>query len=279
MSPRSDPAALRWLIGVELANYRAETGMTLSEAAIATGISRPKLGHMETGRYQQNPEDVAKALKSYEIADNDISRVVSMTGNSGRRAWWSSWNDIVAPWLRLYLGLEGMAESLFAYDPNVIKGLFQTEEYASALTNGTERARADRVERFVGLRRARATRLTDPLPLKVEAVVGEAGLRLAVGSPKLRRAQYAHLLELAALDNVIIRVVRPEDGYHQALPGHFSILNFTAARSISYVELQDDAVYQSAPAKVWPYRAAADSLRRVAMSASDSTAFIRSLLD
>jgi DNA-binding XRE family transcriptional regulator len=47
---RSDPSALRWLVGVELAHFRKLAGLSIAEAVQRTGITRAKIGHMETGR-------------------------------------------------------------------------------------------------------------------------------------------------------------------------------------------------------------------------------------
>jgi transcriptional regulator with XRE-family HTH domain len=48
------------LIGVELARYRTEAGLSLSELSTACGIGKPKLGHMETGRSTRYPGDIRK---------------------------------------------------------------------------------------------------------------------------------------------------------------------------------------------------------------------------
>ncbi|MGH3621003.1 MAG: helix-turn-helix domain-containing protein [Sciscionella sp.] len=58
MAVRGDPSALRWLIGVQLTNYRKRSGKKLNEAAAAIGCSPGKVGHMESGRNQQQPSEI-----------------------------------------------------------------------------------------------------------------------------------------------------------------------------------------------------------------------------
>ena len=279
MTPRNDPAALHWLVGAELANYRAETGLSLSEAAEATGISRAKLGHMETGRYKQNPDDVLALLKSYEVDRTDVERVAALAAIHARKAWWAPWKPVVAEWFGLFLGLEGMAESVVTYEPCVIPGVLQTKEYAEAITaENNWGVRRDLVGRFAKLRLARAARLHDPIPLRLHAFIGESALRLRVGTSDMRQDQLKHLLALASQPNIIIQVVRPEDGVHNAMGAPLHVMRFTLARPIAFVQLLDDGKYLSAPGQVWSYIGATESLERVAMSPRDSKILIKSMI-
>jgi hypothetical protein len=172
-----------------------------------------------------------------------------------------------------------LAESEFTFEPIIIPGLLQTEEYAAAATANTPRVRADHGERFVGFRMARTRRLTDPeRPLRLHAVLTEGALRLAVGDLELRRAQLQHLLAMAELPTVTIQVVRPEDGLHTALNGQFVVLGFENVRSIGYVELHDGAVYLQDPDQVQTYTMVAENLQRVALGPEQSVAFIQSMI-
>lgn len=279
MVPRGDPAPLRWLIGVELARYRNLAKLSLAGASERTGMSKAKLGHLETGRQQQAPDDIADLLDAYGAEQRDIDRLTSLTGRADEATWWAPWAQVVPDWLKTFVGLEGLAESEFTFEPIIIPGLLQTEEYAAAATAGTPRVRADHGERFVGFRMARTRRLTDPeRPLRLHAVFTEGALRLAVGDPELRRAQLRHLLAMAELPTVTIQVVRPEDGLHTALNGQFIVLGFENVRSIGYVELHDGAVYLQDPDQVQTYTMVAENLQRVALGPEQSVAFIQSMI-
>jgi transcriptional regulator with XRE-family HTH domain len=279
MVPRGDPAPLRWLIGVELARHRHAAKLSLTEASDHSGISRAKLGHLETGRQQQDPDDIIRLLKTYQVDQGDIDRLISLTSRADEATWWAPWAQVVPDWLKTFVGLEGLAECEFVFEPLIIPGLLQLEQYAAAVTANTPRVRADHSERFVGFRIARTRRLTDPeRPLKVHAVLTEGALRLAVGSPELRRAQLQHLLALAALPTVTIQVVRPEDGPHTALTGQFVLLGFESVRSIGYVELHDGALYLQDADQVRTYNMVRKDLQRAALSPERSIALIQSML-
>jgi transcriptional regulator with XRE-family HTH domain len=279
MVSRGDPAPLRWLIGVELARHRRAAKLSLTEASDHSGISRAKLGHLETGRQLQDADDITRLLKTYQVDQADIDRLISLTNRADDTTWWAPWAQVVPDWLKTFVGLEGLAESEFVFEPIIIPGLLQTEEYAAALTANTPRVRADHSERFVGFRIARTRRLTDPdRPLMLHAVLTDSALRLAVGSPELRRAQLRHLLAMTELPTVTIQIIRPEDGPHTALTGQFVVLGFESVRSIGYVELHDGALYLQDADQVGTYSMVAKDLQRAALTPERSRALIQSML-
>jgi transcriptional regulator with XRE-family HTH domain len=270
---------LRWLIGTELARYRNEAHLSLNAAAERAGLSRAKLNHLEMGRQQQDPDDIATVLAAYGAPPRDIDRLASLTGRADEATWWAPWAAVVPDWLKTFVGLEGLAEEEFTFEPTIIPGLLQTQDYAAAVTADSPRVRRDHGERFVGFRMARTRRLTDTdRPLHLHAVLTDGALRLAVGSEKLHRAQLQHLVERAKLPNVTLQVVRPEDGPHTALTGPFMILDFDAARPICYVELQDGALYLQEPDQVSTYRMVARNLEQVALGPEQSIAHIEAMM-
>jgi transcriptional regulator with XRE-family HTH domain len=278
VGPRTDPSALRWLIGAELGRYRREAALSLSELAAASGIGKPKLGHMESGRYQQFPDDIAAVLRACGADQATVDRLTALATRSDARTWWAPWATVMPDWFKTYVGLEGLAEAAFVFESMVIPGLLQTEEYAQALTLGTGFVRPDHAERFVAFRQTRARRLTDDEPMRLHAVIGEAALRLRVDGDATRRAQLAHLAALSERPNVTVQVLRPEDGPHAATPlGKFVLLEFPQVRPIAYTEVLDGAMYVQDPDGVRTYSMVADNLRQVALSPAESRALIKEL--
>ena len=279
MAPRRDPSPLRWLIGVELGRYREATGMSLSEVADRAGMSRAKVGHLETGFQQQDPDDIATLLALYDVEARGVDRLTALTTCADRTTWWAPWAHVLPDWLKTFVGLEGLAEAEFIFEPMIVPGLLQTAEYATAITAETPRVRPDHGERVVNFRLARANRLTDEdQPLRLHAVIGEAALRLAVGSPEMRNAQLKHLIKMAALPNVTIQIIRPEDGFHTATSGKFILLDFEDARPIAYNEMHDGAVYLQDQEQVRSYKLSAENLQRVALGPEKSAALLRTML-
>ena len=276
----ADPSPLRWLIGTELKRAREQARLSLNEAAEVTRLSRHRINHLERGTTPQDPEDITALLTAYEVPAKDIDRLTTLTGRADQSTWWAPWAAVVPDWLKTMVGLEGLAESVFTFQPLNIPGLLQTQEYASAITANSRSIRPDHGERFVGFRMARTRRLTDQeRPLSLHAVITESALRLAVGPPDVRREQLHHLVAMADLPNVTLQVARPEDGPHPALGGNFVIFGFgSAARPVVYVELQDGAVYLQDQEQVAAYTMASSDVQRVAMSPEQSRELIASML-
>ncbi|MEU5691676.1 helix-turn-helix transcriptional regulator [Actinosynnema sp. NPDC020468] len=275
MTARNDPSALRWLIGVELANHRKQVAITPQQVQESTGIARAKLSSMENGRYQQMPEDILVLLEFYGVSRHDIDRLISLTGNGEGKTWWAPWTHLVPDWFKTFVGLEGLAGSEFLFEPMVIPGLLQTEAYAQAITEATGFVRRDHADRFASFRLTRANRLTEEEPLRLQAVIGEAALRLNVGTPEIRQEQLKHLHEMAQRPNIGIQVLRPEDGPHTATTGPMVILDFDHARSIAYSERLDGAVYVQDQDDVRTYKMASRNLQSVAMSTQRSLALLK----
>ena len=274
-------SALRWLIGVELARYRSQAGLTLSALAEKTGISKQKLGHLETAERNQSAADIATVLTACGATQHDVHHVESLVHLDDTTHWWDTWSDVVPEWLRTFIGLEALASSEFLFEPIFLPGLLQTEAYARALLARALRVRPDHAERVVQFRMARAHRLFEAVsPLQLRAVVNEQALRLQVGSREVLAEQYGHLLAAAQRPNITIQVVRPDAGPHPAGAGQFVLFKFSAARPLAYIELQDYAIYHTDPPRVEAYASSAEVLaENVALSPAESQAFIRKVAD
>lgn len=274
----SAPSALQWLIGVELQHFRNDAELSLTELAEVSGISRPKLGHLESGRTAQYPGDIRKFLKACRVEKEHIDRLVLLSSRTDDASWLGAWADVASDWLRTMVGLESLACKEFVFEPIVLPGLVQTESYARAMTTGASRVRPSTTERLVEFRMERARLLSKEEPLELHAVINEQALRLKVGDQKILNEQYRHLLDMTEHPNVTLQVVRAEAGLHSATTGQFMLLDFIDARSIVYIEIQDAAVFVDDPARVHTYTLSTQSLERVALSPGESAALIESLI-
>ncbi|WNV90483.1 helix-turn-helix transcriptional regulator [Umezawaea sp. Da 62-37] len=272
------PSALQWLIGVELSYFRRQEGMSLTDLAEASGIGKPKLGHLETGRTNQYPGDIRKLLKACGVDKEHIDRIVLLSSRADEASWVGPWTDVVSDWLRTMVGLESLARKEFVFEPIVLPGLLQTEGYARAMTLGASLVGPDSAARLIEFRMERTRLLSKEEPLELHAVFNEQALRLRVGNKKVMNEQYRHLLGLAELPNVTLQVVKPEAGLHDAVTGQFMLLDFIDARSIVYIEIQDAAVFVDDMARVRTYTLSTQSLERVALSPAESAALIESLI-
>lgn len=80
--------------------------------------------------------------------------------------------------------------------------------------------------RNLAIRLKRRERLEGPDPLTYDTIVDETALRRPLGHGALRREQLAHLIEVADLPNVTLRVLPISVGANLGMRGAFHLLTF-----------------------------------------------------
>lgn len=180
------------------------------------------------------------------------------------------------PLLGRYLGLEAWARLVASYDALVIRGLFQTREYATALIRAGHPSLSDpEVQRRVDLRMERQKVLIrEPEPLQLWSVLDEAALRRPVGGPKVMRAQLAHLVKRAERPNIDLQVLPLDSGAHAGLDGTFTVLDFPLELpgdpGTVYVQNRLKGVYYEEPVEIDEYRQILTRLRAEAITPTES---------
>lgn len=263
---RADPSALRWLIGNELRLSRERVGRKQSEAAGVLSCSQAKINYLEIGRNTQRPEEVTALLRFYGADVAVIDRLAALAGRADGGTWWADFEDVVPNWFATFVGLEGLAESEFAYETMTLPGLLQTADYAGGLLGGHLRVPVIDVEQVVNLRMARQDVLDAELPLRFTTVIEESVLDRAVGGHDAMQAQLRHLLTLTERDNVNVQVMPLSVPVHDGLDGEFMLLDFREARSIGYIEYPTGAVYIQDHDQLSVYAMAAERLCEAALS-------------
>src|SRR5215468_4604527 len=187
------PTVLRMMLGNQLHQLREAAGVTTEQAGYEIRASRSKISRMENGRVSFKERDVADLLTLYGITDEQVrGSMLSLARQANTPGWWSKYGDVLADWFEAYLGLEAAASVIRTFELQFVHGLFQTEDYARAVTRlGYRAASAEEIERRVSLRLKRQELLTRPQPQQVWAVIDEGALRRPVGGRAVMRAQLA----------------------------------------------------------------------------------------
>ncbi|MBF6064653.1 helix-turn-helix domain-containing protein [Nocardia terpenica] len=271
---RSDPAALRFLIGHDLRVSREKAGMKQTEAAKVLGCNQPKINYLETGKTQQKPDEVTALLRAYGADVEHVDRIASLAGQADRTTWWAPFSDVLPDWFRTFVGLEGLAVGQFVYRSRIIPGQMQTENYATAVLEGGLQIALMDVPQVVRSRMARQ-RLTDDLhPLKIVAVLEEAVLDRLVGGPVVMHEQLQHLLDLMQRENVELHIMPTRVATHDGINDEFMLLDFAEAQSIGYLEFAAGALYVQDQEQVRLYKMMAERMCAAALSALESAEVI-----
>ena len=240
MPERGSPnLARRRRLAAELRRLRERAGLTGDEATERLGWSASsKLSRIELAKSGVKSADLQSLLDLYEVTvarREELTLLAEESRTSGA---------VQAAGMRLpgeqvaYLEYEAEAEAIWIWDPQVIPGLFQTEDYARALLQAwvTRFALPSAgVDRRIETYRLRQEVLTRDAPPQVSAVIDESVLRRRVGEPSVMRAQLERLAQISELPNVDIRVLLL-NGEHLLATGSFYYLRF---RQLHDVPLND----------------------------------------
>jgi len=280
--PRGGPTVLRIMLGNQLRRLREAGGITPDEAGYEIRGSRSKISRIEHGRVGFKERDVEDLLTLYGVTDEELrASMLTLARQANTPGWWAKYNDVLPVWFEPYLGLETAASLIRSFELQFVHGLFQTEDYARAVTIlGYGPGAIDEIERRVSVRVRRQAVLTSADPPRVWFVIDEAALRRPIGGRQVMRAQLEHLLEATDLPHVTIQVVPFRRGGHAAAGGSFTILRFAAPDlpDLVYLEQLTSALYLEERRDVDHYMEVMNRLSAEAHTPVATTRFLREML-
>jgi transcriptional regulator with XRE-family HTH domain len=275
------PTVPRMILGLRLRRLREAAGVTPDQAGYEIRASRSKISRMENGHVGFKERDITDLLTLYRVTDEQTrATLVTLAQQANTPGWWSRYGDLLADWFEDYLGLEGAASVIRTFELQFVHGLFQTEDYARAVTLlGYASAPKEEVDRRVNLRLSRQQLLTRPNPPRVWSVLDEGALRRPVGGRAVMRAQVRHLAEVAELRNVTIQVVPFSRGGHAAAGGSFTTLRFDDpdVPDVVYIEHLTSAIYLDSRDDVDHYLEVANRLGTEALTPAETVSFLTEL--
>jgi transcriptional regulator with XRE-family HTH domain len=273
------PTVLRILLGTQLRRLRESRGITAQEAAREIRGSESKISRIELGRNAVREVDIADLLNLYGITDPaERDQLLTLASQANQQGWWHRYQDVLPTWFQSYIGLEESAESIRSFDTQFVPGLLQTEDYSAAVIELGAYSREER-DRLVFLRKERQRRFASG-GLRLWAVIDEVALRRPVGTPSMRRAQFAHLLDISNRPGLTIQITPFLTGASYAAPGSFSILRFATddLPDVVYIEQLTSAMYLDKRVDVDRYVDAMDHISATSTTPDQTTALIHSML-
>ncbi|MEU6021249.1 helix-turn-helix transcriptional regulator [Micromonospora sp. NPDC048871] len=192
------------LIRVQLRKQRALAGMNQEEFGKRTNYSASTVSAVETGT---RPVDLPYARRADEILE---------TGGLFESLLRTAQQDSQPAWFMPWLKAERAAKQLRYFNPTLIPGLFQTENYARAVLRFDDTCPEQEIEQQVAARLERQEILRRERPPQVFAVIDEAALRR---TNAIMAEQLAHLLRMTELPHVHIHIIPARTGLHVGLDG------------------------------------------------------------
>jgi transcriptional regulator with XRE-family HTH domain len=205
--------------GRQVRRARRAAGWTLAEFGQRIGYDPGQISRIENSR--RPPTELFAQMCDRAFPDRD--------------GWFSEFYAesctwiATPPWFRSWVEHEQHAAALRIWQPSVLSGLLQTEDYARAILATEPGVTGDEISARLTARLARQATLTRDDPPAAWFLVDEATLRRCVASPDVMAAQLAHLAGLARLPNLTVQVV--PNVAHAGLLGGFAV-----AERAAYVE-------------------------------------------
>ncbi len=271
----------RMLLGSQLRRLREARGITREAAGYSIRASESKISRMELGRVSFKTRDVEDLLTLYGITDEaERESLLSLAREANVAGWWHSYTDVLPTWFPTYVGLEGAASLIRAYEVQFVHGLLQTEEYARAVVRrGMKGASVADVERRVALRLERQKYLLSDNAPEFHIVLDEAALRRPYGDREVMRGQLQHLIDISERPNVRLQVMPFGFGGHSGESGAFTLLSFPDAdlSDVVYLEQLTSALYLDKREDVAQYEQALKELQQDSPGPDESRDLLRGL--
>ncbi|GAA3801625.1 helix-turn-helix transcriptional regulator [Streptomyces coacervatus] len=272
----------RMLLGSQLRRLREARGITREAAGYSIRASESKISRMELGRVSFKTRDVEDLLTLYGITDEqERTSLLSLAREANVAGWWHSYSDVLPSWFPTYVGLEGAAHLIRAYEVQFVHGLLQTEAYARAVVRrGMKGASKADIDKRVALRLERQKHLVSEGAPDFHVVLDEAALRRPYGDREVMRGQLQHLIEISERPNVRLQIMPFGFGGHSGESGAFTILSFPESdlSDVVYLEQLTSALYLDKHEDVTQYEKALKELQQDSPGPDESRDLLRGLL-
>lgn len=213
------------LFAAELKLARGAAGLSQEHLADKIAYSPSLVALVETGR-RVPTQDFARRCDDALSTGGLLARIQPVTALGAYPAWF-----------RPYVELEAAAAGLRSWQPLLIDGLLQTDEYARAVLCAARPTDSEeQIEQLVSARVDRQAVLERDDPPMLWAVIDESALRRSVGGAAVMRNQLDRLIDAARRPRIVLQVVPSSAGAHAGLLGPFVIVSLPGAPDVVYLD-------------------------------------------
>jgi len=265
----------------ELRRLRDAKGLAQEFVADEMEWSVSKLIRIENGSVGISTNDLRALLELYGVNEADRGDLVDLSRASRQRMWWSRYQKFLAPTYLEFIGFEADAARILTFQPMIVPGLLQTEQYARAVNAATtfnsDGGEGDEARIQVRLARQHELFGDGAPPVEYLAVVDETVLRRPVGGPETMRAQLDHLATMARSPSIEVCVLPVEVGAHPGMTGGFSILTYTDDADADVVYLDggpNQVILREQTERVNGYRRAFDRILELSVRGDEAIELI-----
>jgi hypothetical protein len=261
-----DPNRSMWeWIAVDLRFYRLKHGETLARVGQIIGCTRGTVSNLEACRpgFRLHDKQAQKLDEHWDL-NGHFTRLLRYA-RAGHDP----------DWFRTFLEYERRATMLKVYDALLLPGFLQTPEYARALLTA---GRVSDVEGLLEARMKRQNALTRENPPEISVLLYQAALMCHAGGSRVMKDQLAHLIEVADIPHVTLRVVPFTAGAHMGLDGSFMVVSVREG-DVAYAEANGGGRLVLSVDEVREYAIRFDRIGAEALSRSASRSLIMKVME
>jgi transcriptional regulator with XRE-family HTH domain len=247
------------VFGAELRYYRERASLSQTELAALVNVSHDVISKIETGD-RPPAKDFPERLDA--VPPLDTSGALTRLWKNLRKG---LRHRAMPGWFRPWAHIEAEATILRWYEPMLVPGLLQTEEYARAILAVQPGSRPDDLDDQVAARMERQAILSRANAPQLWCVLDEGVLHRRIGNAKVMHDQLEHLADVAERPQISIQVIPASTGEHAGLLGGFLIADLDGAPGMVYLETSAEGQITDSPPIVSHAMFRFDSLRSVAL--------------
>lgn len=226
MASRDSGRTPRQVFGGMVRYYRERSGISRPELARLISKSESLLQAIELGQRAATAQ-VTDDLEAVLHADGALARLRDEIGDG-------LGYQVYPSWFQEWAFLEREARRLRGFEPMLVPGLLETEDYAQAVFRSRFGATDEEIQEQVAARLKRQEILDRDQPPQLWVILDEAVLRRPVGSAYVMCEQLRHLSEMARRPRVSLQII-PALVTHPGLwAGGFAIADFADAPTVGY---------------------------------------------
>ncbi|WP_433228861.1 helix-turn-helix domain-containing protein [Actinomadura formosensis] len=251
------------LIAVELRRQRQMRRISGAALAVILNCDRSTVARYESGDVQL-PIARARVLDREWDMRGLFENLVKHAKNARDLDWWETFKEY-----------ERRSTLIKTYEPSLIPGLLQREDYAHAVFTASRRMDA---KEAVAERLARQEILTHQDPCKLMAILDTAAILRIFGDVDVMRDQLGYLLEVSEQPNVYLRVTSDRLIGYGSIGGGFTVLQ-TPTGDLGFANYGTTAHMSLDPADIQEQALRYDQIGMSSLSIEASRTFIAKTLD
>lgn len=216
--------AERW--GTELRKFRSRAGATQAQLAEHLHVTDALISGFELGTHWPSADKVLK-VDTFLGANNAL---------------WDLWESLTngqayPRWLSGLVDGEKGATRIRTYEPLVIPGLVQTEQYATSLVRASNPlVSPEKVSETVSGRLKRQELWDRPEPPQMLSIINESVLLTPTGGAEVMMGQLGRLVELVESHRLGVQTIPMSTRFHPGSTGSFVLMSFSDRPDALYVE-------------------------------------------